>query len=171
MEPWKGHLLHLEALSLLKDLPGWVCWQVGGAQTAGEDNYERGLKKTASRLGISERVRFLGQRTDVARLLAAADIFCQPNAGPEPFGISFIEALYAHLPVITTDLGGAPEIVDDSVGLLVQPNNPVALANALKLLVEDRSLRRKLGEAGFARATTLCDVSSQLNRLQKYFSE
>jgi glycosyltransferase involved in cell wall biosynthesis len=171
MEPWKGHRLHLEALSLLKDLPDWVCWQVGGAQTPGEENYERELKETASRLGIAERVRFLGQRTEVARLLFASDIFCQPNTGPEPFGISFIEALYAHLPVVTTNLGGAPEIVDDSCGLLVQPNDATALANTLKLLLENRDLRQKLGKAGFSRATALCDVSSQMGKLQKYFSE
>ena len=171
MEPLKGHLLHLEALSLLKDLDGWVCWQVGGPQAAGEEKYEQGLKEAASRLGIAERVRFLGERTDIARLLAASDIFCQPNTAPEAFGITFIEALYAHLPVITTDLGGAPEIVDDSCGRLVQPNNAGALASALKLLVEDRPLRQKLGEAGFARATALCDVSSQMSRLRKHFSE
>ena len=89
----------------------------------------------------------------------------------EAFGITFIEALYSHLPVITTDLGGAPEIVDDSCGRLVQPNNAPVLASALKLLVEDRALRQTLGEAGFARASSLCDVSSQMSRLRKYFSE
>lgn len=171
MEPLKGHHLHFQALSLLKDLPDWVCWQVGGPQTAGEELYAEGLKKAAIRLGIADRVRFLGQRTDVARLLSASDIFCQPNTAPDAFGISFIEALYSYLPVITTNIGGAPEIVDDSCGVLVTPNDPPALANALRLLIEDRPLRRKLGEAGFARATSLCDVPSQMGRLQKYFSE
>jgi len=171
MEPLKGHFVHLEALSLLKHLPGWVCWQVGGAQGTVEEKYEQRLKEAANRLGIADRVRFLGQRTDIARLLAASDVFCQPNTAPEAFGITFIEALYSHLPVITTDLGGAPEIVDDSCGRLVQPNNAPALASALKLLVEDRALRQTLGEAGFARASSLCDVSSQMSRLRKYFSE
>jgi glycosyltransferase involved in cell wall biosynthesis len=49
-------------------------------------------------------------RSDVARLLAAADIHCQPNIGPEPFGITFIEALYAGLPLVTTSIGGAIEM-------------------------------------------------------------
>ena len=48
----------------------------------------------------------------MTRLLAAADVFCQPNSGPEPFGIVFVEALYAGLPVIATAIGGAQEIVD-----------------------------------------------------------
>ena len=57
------------------------------------------------------------QRDDVPRLLAAADIFCQPNLGPEPFGIGFVEALSAGLPVITTATGGALEIVDGDCGI------------------------------------------------------
>jgi len=55
------------------------------------------------------RVRFVGERLDVARILAAADIFCQPNIEAEPFGIVFIEALYAGLPVVASASGGALE--------------------------------------------------------------
>ena len=55
------------------------------------------LRSSADRAGIADRVRFLGQRADVSRLMAAADVFCQPNTGPEPFGIVFVEALYAGL--------------------------------------------------------------------------
>ncbi len=165
MEAWKGHTLHLEALSLLKDLPGWVCWQVGGAQRPGEMQYVAELKKAAARLGIAERVRFPGQRTDVARLLAAADIYCQPNTGPEPFGITFIEALYARLPIVTTAIGGACEIVDDSCGLFVPPGDTRALASSLRRLIQDRSLRVRLGTAGPSRAHKLCDPAAQMNRL------
>ena len=73
----------------------------------------------ATELGISDRVRFAGQRDDVPGLLAAADVFCQPNTGPEPFGIAYVEALWSRLPVVATQFGGAQEIVDDSCGLLV----------------------------------------------------
>jgi glycosyltransferase involved in cell wall biosynthesis len=163
MEAWKGHALHLEALSLLKDLPGWVCWQVGGAQRPSEIQYLNELKRTAARLGIAERVRFLDQRSDVARLLAAADIFCQPNIAPEPFGIVFIEALYAKLPVITSDIGGAREIVDDSCGVLVPPGDACALAESLRRLITDQTKRMRLGTAGPDRAQQLCDPATQLS--------
>ena len=171
MEAWKGHSLHLEALALLKASPGWVCWQVGGAQTPREKKYLHRLKDLASRLGIAERVRFLNQRSDVARLLAAADIFCQPNTGPEPFGIVFIEALYARLPVVTTNIGGAREIVDDACGLLVPPGDPHSLAMALRRLIQDPSLRIKLGTAGLARASALCDPAKQMVRLHSILTE
>lgn len=165
MEAWKGHALHLEALRILKDLPGWVCWQVGGVQQPGESEYLAQLKETATRTGIGYRVHFLGQRSDVPRLLAAADIHCQPNTGPEPFGIAFIEALYAGLPVVTTALGGAGEIVDETCGLLVQPQDAQALAAALRRLIEDESVRLNLGENGPRRARELCDPAAQIERL------
>ena len=165
MEAWKGHALHLEALSMLKDLQDWVCWQVGGAQRPNEVEYFEGLKQKAAGLGIGDRVLFLGQRSDVPRLLAAADIHCQPNAGPEPFGIAFIEALRAGLPVVTTALGGACEIVDETCGLLVPPGDAESLAASLRRLIENGNLRTSLGANGPRRARELCDPAKQIERL------
>ena len=56
-----------------------------------------------------------------AALLQAADVYCQLNRDPDSFGLSFVEALGASLPVITTRRGGAPEIVDATCGVLVEP--------------------------------------------------
>lgn len=165
MEEWKGHLLHLQALAQLRDLPDWACWMVGGGQRPQEVAYLERLKSEASALGIADRVHFLGQRSDVPDLLGAADIHCQPNTGAEPFGITFVEALAAGLPVVTTDLGGAREIVDDSCGRLVPRNDAPALAQALRELVVSPQTRAKLGEAGPARARALCDPKMQLQRL------
>lgn len=165
MEAWKGHALHLEALSRLKDLPDWVCWQVGGAQGPGEREYFEDMMKLAARLGIGDRVQFLGQRADVLELLAAADIHCQPNSGPEPFGIVFVEALQARLPVVTTAIGGACEIVDESCGALVPPGDAAALAASLRSLIENENLRRALGANGPRRARELCDPATQIERL------
>lgn len=170
MESWKGHELHLEALARLQDLEGWVCWFVGSAQRTGELRYVEELKRSAKRLGLDGRVRFLGQRSDVQTILAAADIFCQPNTGPEPFGIVFVEALHAQLPVVTTAMGGAREIVDDSCGMLVKPGDVGALAAALRRLIEDRTLRVGLGSAGPQRAHELCDPAARLNQFQEALS-
>src|SRR6202007_1965732 len=99
-------------------------------------------ERVASR-GLGERIRFLGQRSDVPQLLAAADIHCQPNTGPEPFGVAFIEAMYAGLPVVTTAMGGALEIVQEECGVLVPPDDPQALADALLPLIRDKDLRAR----------------------------
>jgi glycosyltransferase involved in cell wall biosynthesis len=166
MEPWKGHRMHLEALARIADLPGWVCWQAGGAQRPREREYLASLERLARELGIGDRVKFLGQRDDVARLLGAADLHCQPNAGAEPFGIVFIEALGAGLPVVSVALGGALEIIDDSCGILVAPGDTAALAAALRRLITDGGERARLGAAGPARAAQLCDTATQMARLE-----
>jgi glycosyltransferase involved in cell wall biosynthesis len=144
MEALKGHFLHLHALGMLRDVPGWVFWLVGGAQRPHEARYVNELLQAAQRLGLSERIRFLGQRSDVAALLAAADIFCQPNTAPEGFGISLIEALVAGLPVVTTELGAASEIVDGACGVLVPPANAPALAAVLRRLIQEPAWRNSL---------------------------
>jgi glycosyltransferase involved in cell wall biosynthesis len=167
LEPWKGHRLHLEALGRLRGVPGWTCWQVGGVQRDSEAAYLRELQAQAGRLGIAGRVRWVGQRRDVPRILAAADVHCQPNLGPEPFGIAYVEALYAGLPVVSTEMGGAAEIVDPGCGILTPPGDAVALAGALGRLVADPGLRASLGAAGPARAAALCDPARQVERLAR----
>jgi len=167
MEEGKGHLFHLRALSMLSTAEPWVCWIAGGAQKPEEQRYLHQLQKTAMQLGIADRVRFLGQRSDVPRLLAGADIFCQPNQNPEGFGITFIEALWAGRPVVTTAIGGAVEIVDSSCGLLVEPCNPAQLAASLQRLIDFRELRASLGPAGRIRALQLCSPAKQMNCLNQ----
>ncbi len=100
-------------------------------------------------------------------MLAAADIHCQPNTGPEAFGIAFVEALYAGLPVVTTAIGGALEVVEDTCGILVAPSSPASLARALSRLIGGDELRRRLGSAGPARARHLCDPAQQLARIHR----
>ncbi len=169
MEAWKGHRLHLQALNKLRDLPNWVCWQVGGPQRPDESAYFESLKVAAERLGVAHRIRFLGARNDVPELLRAADIFCQTNLVPEPFGIVFIEALFAALPVVAVASGGALEIVDDSCGILTSPEAD-AIAAAERKLIEDDSLRTALGSGGAPRASKLCDVPTQINKIAETLS-
>jgi glycosyltransferase involved in cell wall biosynthesis len=164
MEAWKGHALVIDALAGLRERP-WTWWIVGGAQRPEELAYVGTLRAAADRCGIVDRLRFLGERTDVRRLLAAADIHCQANLGPEPFGITFIEALAAGLPVVTAAMGGALEIVDDSCGILVPPDDVVALTAALGRLIDDPALRARLGSAGPARAVHVSDPAAQMRRL------
>lgn len=166
MEPLKGHLVHLEALASMRDLPGWICWIVGGAQRPQEIRYELELHEAAKRLGIERRVRFAGQRSDVSRLLSAADIYCQPNIEPDAFGLSLIEALDARLPVVTSALGGALEMIDSTCGFLVTPNSSIEVASALRSLVNDDELRHRLGSAGPVRARSLTDPAVQIARLK-----
>lgn len=165
LERWKGHTALLDALASLRELPGWTAWIVGGAQRRAEDVYRAELERRTNEARIADRVHFLGQRDDVASLLWAGDVYCQPNTQPEPFGISFIEALYAGLPVVATDLGGAREIVTPACGMLVPAGDQRALRDALQRMITDAGLRQGLRAAATARAAALCAPEAAVQRL------
>lgn len=162
-ERWKGHV---ELLNALVDVPGdWRLWIAGAPQKGGESDYLHGLRSQCTARSLANRVQFLGERRDVPALLQAADVYCQPNTAPEPFGLAFVEALYAGLPVVTMDMGGAAEILTRDCGVLVPPGDHAAVRTALRRLVEDADSRRLLGAAGPRRALALCDPGRQLTEL------
>jgi len=166
LEGWKGHRLLIDALARVA-ATGWVAWIVGGAQHPSEVPYFDELVGRVAGLGLSDRVRFLGQRSDVDRILAAADLYCQPNQGPEPFGLSIVEALSAGLPVVATRLGAFPEIVTDACGVLVDPESVQGLAAALDDLLRDPTRRLAMAEAARRRALVFCDLPESLRRLAR----
>jgi len=165
IEELKGYAVLIDALGQLRDLPGWACWVVGAAQRLHEVELVAKLKATIDRLGMAARVRFLGARSDVPQVMGGADIYCQPNTGGEGFGLTFVEAMHARLPVVTSRIGGAVEIVTEACGRLCPPGDAGAVAGALRELIGNAGLRRRLGEAGPARATELCDPTRQLRAL------
>ena len=102
--------------------------------------------------GLGSRLRRLGYRTDVARLLAAADIFVLPSHF-EGLPMSIIEAMLCGLPIVATDIRGPREQVEDGrTGLLVPPAAAEPLAAALARLAADPALRTRFGQAGLVRA-------------------
>jgi len=107
---------------------------------------------------VGNRVTFTGfiNHKDLANLLCQADIFVQPSIWGEPFPLAVIEAMTAELPVIASRAGGLPEaILNGKTGLLVEPNNPADLADAMLQLLADKNRSRHMGAAGGARARQL----------------
>jgi len=170
LEAWKGQLVLLEALSRVNHVDGWTCWIVGGAQCASERRYLHDLQGFAQRAGIEHRLRFAGERSDIPAVLAAADIFCQPNTTPEPFGLAMVEALRAGLPVVTSAIGGACEIVDSSCGVLTPPGDAAAVAGALQRLIADDQLRSRLSARARLRPHEICDPVNQMHRIRDVLS-
>jgi glycosyltransferase involved in cell wall biosynthesis len=156
-EPLKGHRVLLAALEQLADVPGWVCWQVGAPQRAAETEYWRSMQSLACHSAVGHRVRFVGHAEDVAAVLQAADVYCQPNTGPEAYGLTLVEAMQAGLPVVTSRIGAAPEVLAGTDNLLVEPGDAAGVAAALRVLVLDAALRERLGRQGPARAGALAD--------------
>ena len=113
------------------------------------------LKALAERLGITDRVVFVGklERRALISEYAKADFLVLPSLF-EPFGIVLLEAMAAGLPVIASNIGGIPEVVaDEDSGLLVEPGNPGALADAILRLCQHEGLRREMGYDGKVRAS------------------
>jgi len=167
MEPWKGHRVLIQALATIHSMKGWTCWIAGGAQRPHEEAHLAEMYALAQQMGIARRIRFLGHRGDITGVMAAADVFVQPNLGPEPFGIALAEGMNAGLPVVTTSIGAAPEIVDPACGVLVPPDDPGALGEALRELVVDAALRNRMGAAGPAHAQAVCGHLQQVERLRE----
>ena len=141
LEPWKGHFNLVRALGRVRATRPWSVWIAGAASRPHEHRYLADLRQEVARLGLEPRVKFLGERRDVPLVMRAADLLCQPNDGPEPFGVVFAEALLSGLPVVTADTGGAPEIVSDECGRLVPAGDVDALARVLGELIDDEALR------------------------------
>ena len=122
----------------------------------GEGPYRFDLEKEVNRLGINDEVKFCGQVNNEQRQLifANADVFAltpfeTEDGDVEGFGIVYVEAGFEGLPTIGSFSGGVPDAVQDNItGLLVPPQNEVALAEALEKLASDPILRNKLGKAG-----------------------
>jgi glycosyltransferase involved in cell wall biosynthesis len=171
LDRWKGHEFHVRALGQLRDLPSWVCWIAGGAQRSEEITYLRELEGLARELGIADRVRFLGHRDDIPRLLASADILCQANTGSEGFSIAFLEAASAGLPIVTTAIGGGMEMVEnDRTGHLSPVGDVPSIAGALRDLIQDPERRKRMGLASRARAIALCDPPTQMKNFARILS-
>jgi glycosyltransferase involved in cell wall biosynthesis len=156
LDPWKGHRILLHALTQMRNIPDWRCWIAGSPQRPEEEAYRAELRRMVEQLGLTERVRFIGHRDDIAVALAACDIYCQPNETPEPYGMIFAEALAAGKPVVASDMGGVKEIVTPASGMLCQPD-PASVSAALSPLVRDGGLREGMGQHALARAAELLD--------------
>ena len=113
------------------------------------------------RLGLQDAVALAGTRDDVPELLARADVFALSSRS-EGAPLSILEAMAAGLPVVSSLVGGVPElVVDGETGLLVPPGDPAAMAVALGRLVADAGLRHRLGAAGRERARCRFDLRRQ----------
>jgi glycosyltransferase involved in cell wall biosynthesis len=121
--------------------------------------------------GVYVHHGIVGNSPEARALFHAADVFVLPSLG-ECFGIASVEAMAAGLPVITTQVGGSGDIVDDGVtGFLVPPDDRRALGTALDRLVSDPALRRQMGRRGRARAERRFDAVANARALLQCVSE
>jgi glycosyltransferase involved in cell wall biosynthesis len=152
--PAKGHDVLLDALATLTDL-SWHCECVGSLDR------DPAFANDLGRRAPADRVRFAGPRTgaDLVRAYATADLLVLPSRA-ETYGMVVVEALARGLPVAAADVGGVTEALGHGAdgsrpGLLVAPDDPAALAGALRAWLTDAGLRERLRRAARERRASL----------------
>jgi glycosyltransferase involved in cell wall biosynthesis len=158
----KDHDTLIRAFAIVqKQFPNTALWIVG------DGDKKVHLENLARELDIEHQVVFLGGRSDVPELLGQMDISAFSTTASEGFGIALIEAMAAKLPIVATDVAACREVLaGGEAGLLVSPENPEALANALKELIKSQEQRQIWGKQGFERA--LSQYTSQACAEQWY---
>jgi glycosyltransferase involved in cell wall biosynthesis len=165
---WKGQHVLLEALASLPDVG---CIVVGDA-LFGEQAYAAELKEMVLARGLAERVHFLGHRNDVPKLMTAVDVVVHPSIDPEPFGRTLVEAMLAGVPVIATNAGAAPDILEGGkAGTLVPPNDAAALARAIAAVLARPAMLRDQLEYASARAQAQYSVTRMLDTIDVLIRE
>jgi len=141
--PRKGHALLLDCLAHIA--PQWPQVRL---IIFGRGPQEEALRAQVAALGLAQQVVFAGFRNDLPRWLGALDLLVHP-ASMEGLGVSLLQAAAAGVPVLACRAGGIPEAVaDERTGVLVPPNDAPALTAALLRLLQNPSLRQRLGAAG-----------------------
>ena len=167
LHTYKGHIDLLVALSGIRERlpPHWTLLAVG-ADVAGSMAL---LKRRTAELGLSDQVRFLGQRTDIATILSASDVHLSASH-TESLPNNILEAMCAGLPIIATNVGGVSEQLADGVsGMLVPARAPHQLAGAIEKLVGDEELRLRLGREARDRVTRAFPIEPVVAALEEIY--
>jgi glycosyltransferase involved in cell wall biosynthesis len=169
----KGHEALIEAFAMLPAMAGVTPSSKSGSVLAlvGDGDRMDACRGRAQQTGVADRVRFLGQRTDVPEILQASDIFVL-NSRSEGMSNALLEALAAGLPCVATDVGGNPELVRDGEnGFLVPPNQPAPLSRLIGKLASDPELRARMGARSRQRAQEEYSLEAMVRRTESIYEE
>ena len=164
---YKGLHVLLQALALVPQ----ARLVVAGSGPMGEE-----WQVLARRLGLGERVHFTGDVSDADQraLYQAADVYVLPATHrSEAFGVALVEAMASGAPVITTEIGTGTSYVNQHgvTGLVTPPNDPTALAQAIRDLLDDPVRRRQMGNAARVRAQSEFDRETMLARVEAVYRD
>ena len=162
----KGHKYLIQAIPLILDkFPHTRLVLVGDGPLRSE------LERLAEKLKVRERIMFLGYRPDVSELMNIFDIFILPSLS-EGLSNVLLEAMAASKPVIATNVGGNPEVVEDGrTGLLVPPKDPKKIAEAVNELLDNKNKRLEMGKAGLERVKEKFSISKTVREYKEVYLE
>jgi glycosyltransferase involved in cell wall biosynthesis len=162
----KGQHVLLQAMPLvLQHFPNTRLVMVGDGEL------RLSLQQLATELDLTNHVHFLGYQANAAAFMANFDLLVHPSAW-EGFGLVLLEAMAAKLPIVATEVSAIPEIVQSGeTGLLVPPENPVALAQAICQMLDDRAVAQKMGLAGYQRLQQHFTVQAMVDRTSQLYQQ
>lgn len=162
----KGQDIALRALATLADRR-WTLVLAGSLDTS----FAKEVLALADELGITQRIRFIGHRDDVNNIYGCTDMLLAPSRR-EALSLTLLEAAAFGLPIVASDVGGIGEAVaDGETGLLVPPENPSALAQAIATLLDNADLRVRMGRSGRQRYEALFALDSMTRGTLAVYAE
>ena len=167
---WKGQDVLVKALAEPPLEERAAIGLIAGEAWPGSEDRLLPVLGLANRLGVSERLRFLGFRDDLEAIYGAADIVAVPSIRPDPLPGSAIEAAAAGCAVVASNHGGLPEIIrDGQTGRLIPPGDHRVLANVVAGLLDDPAERERLGSAAARDVRARFSASRLLTEIQDLY--
>jgi glycosyltransferase involved in cell wall biosynthesis len=163
LRSWKGHRYLVDAMRELRHADAMLV-------IVGDGPQREALERQVESAGMRGRVVFAGQRDDVAPWFAALDVFALPSYANEGVPQALLQAMFACVPVVTTDAGGIPEIAHDGdTATIVAKQDAAALASGIDSLLRDRARARELAERAHAFVATRYTLERMLDRMEEVF--
>ena len=172
ISPWKGQDIFLQAAAkVAKRFPN-ARFVIIGAALFGEQGYEEKVRRLPGALGIETVVEFTGFREDIHTAIADLDLVVHASTTGEPFGQVIIEGMAAGKPVVATNGGGVPEIVEDGVtGTLVPMGDVQAMADAICAMLAAPERARAMGIRGRQRVQDHFTVDRTARKIEKIYQQ
>jgi glycosyltransferase involved in cell wall biosynthesis len=167
----KGHEVFLDAIPLILRQNAEARFFVVGDELVGDGEYRRELERRAARLGIADRIRFTGFRSDISSVMAGLDVLVNPSMD-ESACYTAVEALLMRKGVVATDVGGLPDTVQHGrTGLLIPPADPPALAQAVNALLADPAARLRMAGRGRELALRQFDIAETVGQVNELYHQ
>lgn len=130
------------------------------------------LEKLVRELGVADRVTFTGLRHDIPRILSLADVAVHSSSLPDPLPRAVVEGMLLAKPVVATDAGGVPEIIENGhTGVLVPPKEPILMGQAIQRLLQDPAEGKRLGLNARRSARSRFSIKEHVSRIQALYDE